>query len=160
MIGCAKKNWENHPWKCFWPTVNLRLVLIDLRITGPWEVINSISRPLLALAFFLRSVTDISESCILYLRCMAGLSFIVNWTDIKDKFALYSLSRTRLLGNTVLRARHKKESPVESILQHENGKLLITGKVWQMSLSVILFKDSFVVLLKQDCVAFTGQLIR
>ena len=91
---------------------------------------------------------------------MAGLSFIVNWTDIKDKFALYSVSRTRLLGNTVLRARHKKESPVESILQHENGKLLITGKVWQMSLSVILFKDCFVVLLKQDCVAFTGQLIR
>ena len=60
---------------------------------------------------------------------MAGLSFIVNWTDIKDKFALYSLSRTRRLGNAVLRARHNKESPVQSILQHENGKLLITGKV-------------------------------
>lgn len=69
----------------------------------------------------------------LEMGCMAGLSFIVNWTDIKDKFALYSLSRTRRLGNAVLRARHNKESPVESILQHENGKLLITGKIADVS---------------------------
>ena len=62
-------------------------------------------------------------------RCMAGLSFIVCWKDVKEKFILNSLSRTWRLGKAVLRARHNKESPVDSILQHENGKLLITGKV-------------------------------
>ena len=61
---------------------------------------------------------------------MAGLSFIFDWKDItEEKFILYSLSRTWRLGNTVLRARHDKVSPVDRILQHENGKLLITGKV-------------------------------
>jgi len=63
-----------------------------------------------------------------FLRCMAGLSFIVGWKDVKEKFILNSISRTWRLGNAVLRARHKA-SPVDSILQHENGKLLITGKV-------------------------------
>ena len=60
---------------------------------------------------------------------MAGLSFISDWKDVKEKFILYSLSRTWHLGKAVLRARDDKESPVDSILQHENGKLLITGKV-------------------------------
>ena len=64
-----------------------------------------------------------------FLRCMAGLSFIFDWKDVREKFVLNSLSRTWRLGNAVLRARHNKVSPVDSILQHENGKLLITGKV-------------------------------
>lgn len=65
--------------------------------------------------------------------CMAGLSFIFGWKDVKEKFILNSLSRTWRLGNAVLRARHNKESPVDSILQHENGKLLITGKIADVS---------------------------
>ena len=65
-----------------------------------------------------------------FLSCMAGLSFIFDWKDVtEEKFILYSLSRTWRLGNTVHRARHDKVSPVDRILQHENGKLLITGKV-------------------------------
>ena len=48
---------------------------------------------------------------------------------MKEKCVLYSLSRTWRLGNSVLRARHNKASPVDHILRHENGKLLITGKV-------------------------------
>ena len=70
---------------------------------------------------------------------MAGLSFIFNWNDVKDKCVLYSFSRSWRLGNTVLRARHNKASPVDSILQHENGKLLFTGKVgYKTSLSRIV----------------------
>lgn len=66
--------------------------------------------------------------------CMAGLSFIFDWKDVtEEKFILYSLSRTWRLGNTVLRARHDKVSPVDRILQHENGKLLITGKIADVS---------------------------
>lgn len=65
----------------------------------------------------------------LEMGCMAGLSLVFSWNDIKDKCALYSLSRTWRLGNTVLRARHSKTSPVDSILQHENGRLLVTGKI-------------------------------
>lgn len=60
---------------------------------------------------------------------MAGLAFVLDWKDIKGKCALYTLSRSWRLGNAVLRARLNKASPVDSILQHENGKLLTTGKV-------------------------------
>lgn len=73
---------------------------------------------------------------------MAGLSFIFDWSDVKDKCALYSLSRTWRLGNTVLRARHNKASPVDSILQHENGRLLVTGKVWQTVFLELLVNKS------------------
>lgn len=65
--------------------------------------------------------------------CMAGLAFISDWKDVKEKFILNSLSRTWRLGNAVLQARHGKKSPVDSILQHENGKLLITGKIADVS---------------------------
>lgn len=65
--------------------------------------------------------------------CMAGLSFICDWKDVKTNFILYSLSRTWRLGNAVLLARRGKQSPVDSILQHENGKLLIIGKVADVS---------------------------
>ena len=75
----------------------------------------------------LESATFLVSVC--FLRCMAGLSFISDWKDVKEKFILNSLSRTWRLGNAVLQARHGKKSPVDSILQHENGKLLITGKV-------------------------------
>ena len=48
---------------------------------------------------------------------------------MKEKFVKYSLSRVWRVGNTVLRARYNKVSTVDSILQHESGKLLVTGKV-------------------------------
>lgn len=65
----------------------------------------------------------------LEMGCMAGLSFVFHWKDVKQKCALYTLSRTWRLGNTVLRARHNKTSPIDSILQHENGRLLASGKI-------------------------------
>ena len=65
----------------------------------------------------------------LLLSCMVGFAFVLDWKDVQEKCALHTLSRTWRLGNTVLRARHNKASPVDSILQHENGKLLIVGKV-------------------------------
>lgn len=60
---------------------------------------------------------------------MVGFAFVLDWKDVQEKCALHTLSRTWRLGNTVLRARHNKVSPVDSILEHENGKLLIVGKV-------------------------------
>ena len=60
---------------------------------------------------------------------MVGFTFVLDWKDVQQKSALYTVSRTWRLGNTVLRARHKKASPVNSILQHENGNLLMIGKV-------------------------------
>ncbi|KAL9952326.1 hypothetical protein ACROYT_G039563 [Oculina patagonica] len=61
--------------------------------------------------------------------CLVGFSLICDWRDVKEKCVLYSISRTWRLGNTVLRARHNKASPVDSIIHHEKGKLLITGKI-------------------------------
>ena len=75
-----------------------------------------------------QQLTFLTSVC--FLRCLSGLSFIFDWKDVtEEKFILYSLSRTWRLGNAVLRARRDKVSPVERILQQENGKLLITGKV-------------------------------
>ncbi|XP_022808013.1 uncharacterized protein LOC111345029 [Stylophora pistillata] len=65
--------------------------------------------------------------------CMVGFTFVLDWKDVQEKCALHTLSRTWRLGNTVLRARHNKASPVDSILQHENGKLLIVGKIADIS---------------------------
>lgn len=65
--------------------------------------------------------------------CMVGFTFVLDWKDVQQKSALYTVSRTWRLGNTVLRARHNKASPVNSILQHENGKLLMIGKIADVS---------------------------
>ena len=70
---------------------------------------------------------------------MVGFAFVLDWKDVQEKCALHTLSRTWRLGNTVLRARHNKASPVDSILQHENGNLLIVGKVRSFPLPSFLF---------------------
>ena len=61
--------------------------------------------------------------------CTSGFAVVLDWKDVKEKCVPYSLSRVWRLGNSVLRAKHKKVSPVSSILQHENGRVLIIGKV-------------------------------
>ena len=85
---------------------------------------------------------------------MVGFAFVLDWKDVQEKCALHTLSRTWRLGNTVLRARHNKASPVESILQHENGKLLIVGNCCDLFLCLpvcscfCLFVCLFVLFLK------------
>ena len=42
----------------------------------------------------------------------------------------HSISRARRLGHAVLHAVHFGTSPVDTILEHEGGRLLCMGKVW------------------------------
>ncbi|XP_022809084.1 uncharacterized protein LOC111346055 isoform X2 [Stylophora pistillata] len=65
---------------------------------------------------------------------MAGIAFTINWTFVSEATCpLYSLSRLRKLGNTVLEARKKKQDPVESIIEHENGKIIFQGEIVEVT---------------------------
>ncbi|XP_070576486.1 S-methyl thiohydantoin desulfurase-like [Ptychodera flava] len=62
--------------------------------------------------------------------CKGGLSCSpMSKEDVMSTTVLYSLSRTCRLGKVVLAARKEKKDPIEAVLQQENGKLLINGKV-------------------------------
>lgn len=61
---------------------------------------------------------------------MAAVAFTINWKFVSEKTCpLYSLSRLRKLGNTVLKARKNLQDPVESIIEHENGTIIFHGEV-------------------------------
>lgn len=61
---------------------------------------------------------------------VAGIAFTLDWKFVsKETCPLYSLSRLRKLGNTVLEARKNNRDPVKSIIKHEDGKILFHGKI-------------------------------
>ena len=64
-----------------------------------------------------------------YNRCEAGMSECLAWEDVQRTCVKFSLSRTWRLGKAVLLARQNKTPPVETILEHEDGRLLVKGKV-------------------------------
>ncbi|XP_071787711.1 uncharacterized protein [Asterias amurensis] len=49
---------------------------------------------------------------------------------------LHSVSRACQLGQAVLRAKRDKTPPIDAILKHENGVLLITGKIVDVSTAI------------------------
>ena len=65
-----------------------------------------------------------------FFRNVAGIAFTLDWKFVSEETCpLYSLSRLRKLGNTVLEARKNNQDPVKSIIKHEDGKILFHGKV-------------------------------
>ncbi|XP_065833482.1 uncharacterized protein [Oscarella lobularis] len=62
--------------------------------------------------------------------CSAAVLFgPLTVADVKTKMVWGSLTRARRLGDAVLTAQRKKESPVAAILSCETGRLLIFGKI-------------------------------
>eukprot|EP00058_Branchiostoma_floridae_P018947 XP_002604436.1 hypothetical protein BRAFLDRAFT_79264 [Branchiostoma floridae] len=62
--------------------------------------------------------------------CMAGVVFnLLTASEVRSTCILYSQSRAWRLGHTVLRAYKNGISPIQAVLQQENGRLLATGKV-------------------------------
>lgn len=61
---------------------------------------------------------------------VAGIAFTIDSKFVSETTCpLYSLSRLRNLGNTVLEARKNNQDPVKSIIEHEDGKILFFGKI-------------------------------
>ncbi|XP_038073477.1 uncharacterized protein LOC119741694 [Patiria miniata] len=66
--------------------------------------------------------------------CQGALAIAPLSPEIVKKHTIhYSVSRACQLGRAVLQAKRDKSSPIEVILKHENGKLLITGKICDLS---------------------------
>ncbi|XP_077864278.1 uncharacterized protein LOC100376245 [Saccoglossus kowalevskii] len=62
--------------------------------------------------------------------CQAGLCFgSYSKSDIMDYSVKYTFSRVWRLGQAVLQARRDRTDPIQAILQWENGKTLIVGKI-------------------------------
>lgn len=61
---------------------------------------------------------------------MAGLTMApLTREEIHKHTVMFSISRAWTLGNAVKMAQNEKQCPVKAILDSQNGKLLITGKV-------------------------------
>ena len=72
-----------------------------------------------------------------FYRCIAGLACApLTSEDLQENTIRFSMSRAWLLGNAVKLARKEKRCPVKAVLESQNGKLLISGKVHK---SYILF---------------------
>ena len=50
-------------------------------------------------------------------------------SEVLSKCVLLSLSRAWGLGRAVLRARREQRTPHEAVVESQNGRLLMTGKV-------------------------------
>ena len=63
-------------------------------------------------------------------RCFAGLACPpLTAEDLRENTVRFSMSRGWLLGNAVKVAQKQKRCPVKAVLESQNGKLLIAGKV-------------------------------
>ena len=63
-------------------------------------------------------------------RCSAAFAFApLGKEQLLHHSILHSISRAWHLGRAVLKAQQAKTDPVESIVTHEAGKLLMKGKV-------------------------------
>ncbi|KAH9504670.1 hypothetical protein Btru_062546 [Bulinus truncatus] len=61
--------------------------------------------------------------------CSAGLALPLNKSSLLTKTPLHTVSSAWRLGNAILRARLQKESVIEAIIQQENAKHVLTGKI-------------------------------
>lgn len=84
--------------------------------------------------------------------CAAGLALSpLTAEDIRKNSVQFSLSRAYRLGHAVKLAQKEKRSPVQALLQSQNGKLLISGKV-----CVIKCKRIFMVgFCKNSCIVIS-----
>ncbi|XP_052062150.1 uncharacterized protein LOC127702117 [Mytilus californianus] len=62
--------------------------------------------------------------------CMAGIIFsTLTKSEVLNKTILLSYSRAWNLGNVIMTSRKEKADPIEAIINHEDGKKLISGKI-------------------------------
>uniref|UniRef100_A0A2C9JHJ5 Hydantoinase/oxoprolinase N-terminal domain-containing protein n=1 Tax=Biomphalaria glabrata TaxID=6526 RepID=A0A2C9JHJ5_BIOGL len=61
--------------------------------------------------------------------CSAGMATPLLKDTVLTKSALHTVSSAWRLGNAILRARLQKESVIEAIVQQENGKHVMNGKI-------------------------------
>ncbi|XP_072038494.1 uncharacterized protein [Amphiura filiformis] len=89
--------------------------------------------------------------------CAAALTFSpLKKEQLLQHSVLYSMSRAWHLGKAVLRAQRSKADPVESIVKHEAGKLLMKGKILDVARNRTGGFDKGT-LLVDGIGAFTGQ---
>ena len=63
-------------------------------------------------------------------RCLAGVVLgALSPRDVLNTSVQYSLSRVWHVGNAVMQARIQHQSPIQAVIQCQNGKLLCVGEV-------------------------------
>ncbi|XP_077991831.1 uncharacterized protein LOC144446032 [Glandiceps talaboti] len=80
-----------------------------------------------------KDVENHFRQVVIQMGCKGGLTLGLTKEEIDTKTVWYSLSRAYRLGHAVLCARKNKTNPIQTILQHENGKLLFNGKMSDVS---------------------------
>jgi DUF917 family protein len=71
-----------------------------------------------------------SNSIFEFYSCLAGLACApLTAEDLRKNTVMFSMSRAWRLGNAVKLAQKEKRCPVDAVLESQNGKLLISGKV-------------------------------
>jgi DUF917 family protein len=77
-----------------------------------------------------KGVEDLLRSASMMYGLFVGLAFApFSKSDVANHFVPYSISRCWRLGRAILMARKNKTSPIKSIEEQENGKLIFKGKV-------------------------------
>ncbi|XP_028393299.1 uncharacterized protein LOC114517702 [Dendronephthya gigantea] len=73
---------------------------------------------------------DLRELLVTKMGCFAGLAVApLKAEDLPENTVRFSMSRAWRLGKAVKQARRDKRCPIEAVLEAQNGKMLISGKV-------------------------------
>ncbi|KAL8612771.1 hypothetical protein ACOMHN_033441 [Nucella lapillus] len=76
-----------------------------------------------------RDVEDHFRGVVIQMGSAGGLAVGVKSSAVTDSTILRSYSRVWAIGDSILRARQKKEDPVQGLLRVEDVKALIVGKI-------------------------------
>jgi len=75
-------------------------------------------------------VETLARAAVVAMGAAAGIAMAPMRGEFVKKAAIpYTVTQALSLGNAVLKAQTENCDPIDAVLQHENGKLLMTGKI-------------------------------
>ncbi len=77
-----------------------------------------------------RWVETIARANVVAMGAAAGIADApMRGAFVKKNAIPYTITQALSLGNTVLEAQRNNQNPIQAVIAHENGKLLMTGKI-------------------------------